>query len=99
MSVTRRNSDPLPGASLNAPAVSPLGVPEVRSRQSAIRSRRQARNRRLARRIVYGVFFGAGVLAGLLTARAVALRSHAAPPSERSVASDRAMVTVHTLDR
>lgn len=73
MFLARRSSASLSGASNQAPVLSPLGVPERRSRQSQALARRRARLLFLTHVLVYSLCLGLGVLAGLLTARALGM--------------------------
>lgn len=99
MSLARRLSEPNSGASFQVPALSPLGLPELRSRRNAERARRRAQRVHLLRLAAFVLCFGTGVLAGLLAARLVNLhRATAESPSATRTAADRPVVSVRTME-
>lgn len=98
MSLARRLPEPVLGVLPERPALSPLGVPELRTQRSALRARRRARKLTVIRLVIYGCCFVTGVLAGLLTAQGLSLRQ-ARPASGASLAGtpERVVVTIRTL--
>lgn len=98
MSLARRYSARTFGEAQPAPVLSPLGIPELRSREQALRTRLRERRVRLAHCAAYACCLLLGILTGLWAAKTLTARpSPATVRPSVPLASEPVEISVRTL--